>query len=63
MILMQIGAGLRMMFPFGPIRVEYAFVLNPKSGARKDARRKSTPVTIDASPVRAPSATPEADSM
>jgi len=32
-------------------------------GARKVARRKSTPVTTEASPVRAPSPTPDADSM
>ena len=31
-------------------------------GARKVDRRKRTPVTTDARPVRAPSATPEADS-
>ena len=34
-----------------------------KSGARNVASRKSTPVTTDARPVRAPSSTPAADSM
>ena len=34
-----------------------------KSGARKVASRKSTPVTTEARPVRAPSSTPDADSM
>ena len=33
------------------------------SGARKVDSRSSTPVTSDASPVRAPSPTPAADSM
>ena len=32
-------------------------------GAKKVASRNSSPVTTDASPVRAPSPTPEADSM
>jgi outer membrane protein insertion porin family len=29
------GAGLRLMFPFGPIRVEYAWVLKPRPGEPK----------------------------
>ena len=33
------------------------------SGAKIIESRKSTPVTTDANPVRAPSPTPEADSM
>jgi hypothetical protein len=35
----------------------------PASGAKKRARRKPAPVTTEASPVRAPAATPAADSM
>jgi len=31
----SVGAGLRIMFPFGPIRLEYAWVLNPKPGESK----------------------------
>ena len=29
------GAGLRVMFPFGPVRLEYAWVLKPKEGEAK----------------------------
>ena len=28
----DVGAGLRLMLPFGPVRVEYAFVLNRRPG-------------------------------
>lgn len=28
----SVGAGLRVMFPFGPVRVEYAFILNRREG-------------------------------
>lgn len=28
----DVGAGLRIMFPFGPIRLEYAFILNRRPG-------------------------------
>jgi len=28
----DVGAGLRVMFPFGPIRLEYAFILNRRPG-------------------------------
>jgi outer membrane protein insertion porin family len=31
----SVGAGLRLMFPFGPIRVEYAWVVNPRPGESK----------------------------
>jgi outer membrane protein assembly factor BamA len=31
----SVGAGLRFMFPFGPIRLEYAWVVNPKPGESK----------------------------
>jgi outer membrane protein assembly factor BamA len=31
----SVGGGLRVMFPFGPIRLEYAWVLNPKPGETK----------------------------
>jgi len=31
----SVGAGLRVMFPFGPIRVEYAWVLKPQPGEAK----------------------------
>jgi outer membrane protein assembly complex protein YaeT len=31
----SVGAGLRFMFPFGPIRVEYAWVLSPRPGETK----------------------------
>jgi outer membrane protein insertion porin family len=31
----SVGAGLRLMFPFGPIRLEYAWVVNPKPGEPK----------------------------
>ena len=30
----SVGGGVRVMFPFGPIRVEYAFVLNRRPGER-----------------------------
>ncbi len=31
----SVGAGLRFMFPFGPIRLEYAWVVKPKEGEPK----------------------------
>jgi outer membrane protein assembly factor BamA len=31
----SVGAGLRLMFPFGPVRVEYAWVLSPRPGESK----------------------------
>jgi outer membrane protein assembly complex protein YaeT len=31
----SVGAGLRVMFPFGPIRLEYAWVLDPREGESK----------------------------
>jgi outer membrane protein assembly factor BamA len=31
----SVGVGLRFMFPFGPIRLEYAWVLNPEPGESK----------------------------
>jgi len=31
----SVGGGLRVMFPFGPIRLEYAWVLKPKPGESK----------------------------
>jgi len=31
----SVGAGLRVMFPFGPIRLEYAWVLDPQPGESK----------------------------
>jgi outer membrane protein assembly factor BamA len=31
----SVGAGLRVMFPFGPIRLEYAWVVGPKEGEAK----------------------------
>jgi outer membrane protein insertion porin family len=31
----SVGAGLRVMFPFGPIRLEYAWVLKPQPGEAK----------------------------
>jgi outer membrane protein assembly factor BamA/autotransporter translocation and assembly factor TamB len=31
----SVGAGLRVMFPFGPVRVEYAWVLDPREGESK----------------------------
>jgi outer membrane protein insertion porin family len=31
----SVGAGLRVMFPFGPIRLEYAWVVNPRPDESK----------------------------
>jgi outer membrane protein assembly factor BamA len=31
----SIGVGLRYMFPFGPVRLEYAWVLDPQEGESK----------------------------
>ncbi len=31
----SVGAGLRFIFPFGPVRVEYAWVLSPRPGESK----------------------------
>jgi outer membrane protein insertion porin family len=31
----SVGGGLRVMFPFGPIRLEYAWVLKPRPGETK----------------------------
>jgi outer membrane protein insertion porin family len=31
----SMGAGLRIMFPFGPVRLEYAWVVNPQPGESK----------------------------
>jgi outer membrane protein assembly factor BamA len=31
----SVGAGLRLMFPFGPVRLEYAWVVNPRPGEPK----------------------------
>jgi outer membrane protein insertion porin family len=31
----SVGVGLRFLFPFGPIRVEYAWVIDPQLGETK----------------------------